>query len=420
MDTGGRVGTWQDMGDAAHIMFSFMNGRPSHLRNHPQYRDFVSFSDEQKDQVRAAIDHYEEIANINIHQVATGGNLEIGYAQTFYDFDGDGILDDAGGLGSFPHFQNPSIVMDRDSVDFSEGSFGYQTILHELGHAVGGFNDVTMALNTDGRFTISDELRNKGMDGAILTPEEDSNKYTVMSYNDHPDMQGVQPRTLMLYDIAALQSVYGANMTTRAGNTTYTWGHDETFIETIWDAGGIDTFDASQQTRSTTLNLNSGEFSSLGAVNGSDSKNNLAIAFNTVIENAIGGIGNDVITGNDANNHLYGNAGDDILTGVDATYYGAGEGEFDVLTGGGGADTFVLGDAYEAFYSGTGYALITDFSQIEGDSLRLYGDLDDYSLGYGNWAGGQAQDTLIYHQNDIIGLVQDTTSLQLTQDTVMV
>lgn len=429
-NTGGGVGTRQDMGERAHITFSYINAFSNDLdpRN---FRNFSNFSPAQVTGVGNAIDHFEEIANISISEVSTGGTVEIGYAQTFFDFDGDGTFESAGGLATRPNPLGSDVVISRDFHDFSIGSTGYNVLLHELGHAVGGFNDVTVARNINQSFAPDSASRNKGMDGTLLTAEEDSNQYTVMSYNDHPDMPGVEARTLMLYDIAALQSLYGANMTTRAGDTTYVWEHDETFIETIWDAGGIDTFDASQQTRSTTLNLNAGGFSSLGSIHGrADAKNNLAIAFNTTIEHAIGGSGDDFIYGNEVDNQLYGNAGDDViygldgsdylhggngndvLTGVDATYWGAGVGEFDILTGGGGADTFVLGDAYEAFYYGEGYALITDFNWREGDLLSLQGDASNYSLGYGNWAGNQAQDTLIYHQDDIIGLVQDTTSLE--------
>ncbi|NEZ58452.1 M10 family metallopeptidase [Adonisia turfae] len=442
-NNGGSVGNRWDIGDAAGITFSFINGQPSYLRNHPQYRDFGSFTFAQKQQVRAAIDHYEEIANINIREVATGGTIEVGYAQLFYDFNGNGRMESnegAAGLGSIPGLsRQASIAIDRDYSDFSKGSFGYHIIQHELGHAVGGFNDVTIARNPDNRYTARDAARHKGLDGAVIAAGEDSHKYTVMSYNAHPNMPGVFPRTLMLYDIAALQSVYGANMRTRAGNTRYTWKRNETFIETIWDAGGIDTFDASQQVRSTTLNLNAGAFSSVGSLHGrANAKDNLAIAFNTTIENAIGGTGNDVIIGNQVNNHLYGNAGNDhlhggtgndrlyggtgndVLTGVNQNNFNAGKGELDVLTGGGGADRFVLGDKYEAFYSGNGYALITDFNRFAGDSLTLHGDVSEYSLGYSNVAGGSARDTLIYHQNDLIAIAQDTTSLNLNSNAVMV
>ena len=63
----------------------------------------------------------------------------------------------------------------------------------------------------------------------------------------------------------------------------------------------------------------------------------MRIAYNTTIENARGGSGDDNIRGNTIDNFLIGNQGDDTLIG------GAGN---DVLRGGEGDDTFVwnLGD----------------------------------------------------------------------------
>jgi hypothetical protein len=58
---------------------------------------------------------------------------------------------------------------------------------------------------------------------------------------------------------------------------------------------------------------------------------NISIAYNTVIENAVGGPMRDYIVGNDAANHLYGGGGDDVLNGL---------GGADTLTGGTGADEF--------------------------------------------------------------------------------
>ena len=70
------------------------------------------------------------------------------------------------------------------------------------------------------------------------------------------------PQTLMMYDIAALQRMYGANFTFNSGNTTYSWnpttgafsingavqwtpGGNRVFM-TIWDGGGKDTYDLSE------------------------------------------------------------------------------------------------------------------------------------------------------------------------------
>jgi Ca2+-binding RTX toxin-like protein len=76
-------------------------------------------------------------------------------------------------------------------------------------------------------------------------------------------------------------------------------------------------------------------------------KNNLAIAYNAIIENAIGGTSDDQITGNGAANSLQGNGGNDTLSG------------------GAGADTFVFTSASD------GADTIQDFNRQEGDKIRF-------------------------------------------------
>jgi Ca2+-binding RTX toxin-like protein len=65
---------------------------------------------------------------------------------------------------------------------------------------------------------------------------------------------------------------------------------------------------------------------------------NIAVAYGAVIENAVGGSGNDWLTGNAANNFLRGGAGQDKLNGDegdDILQGGAGD---DLLNGGLGTD----------------------------------------------------------------------------------
>jgi serralysin len=61
------------------------------------------------------------------------------------------------------------------------------------------------------------------------------------------------------------------------------------------------------------------------------SHRNVSIAYNTIIENAIGGSARDYLYGNDVSNRLSGNGGNDVLDGAKGD---------DFLTGGTGADEF--------------------------------------------------------------------------------
>jgi Ca2+-binding RTX toxin-like protein len=175
-----------------------------------------------------------------------------------------------------------------------------------------------------------------------------------MSYRSYVDApltgltQRSYPTTPMLNDIAAIQYLYGANMTTRSGDTVYSWASGQLLSETIWDAGGIDTIDWSNQYTPAKINLNAGQWSQLGPEywNGiAWESNTVAIAYNVTIENARGGSGNDTLEGNSIDNLLQGGAGDDSLNG------GAGN---DTLEGGSGNDQLFGGDGNDVLDGGAG------------------------------------------------------------------
>lgn len=220
---------------------------------------------------------------------------------------------------------------DPKHVNPVPGSLGFVNIMHEISHALG----------------LEHPFDDGNSSAPHLSTAEDNLQYTVMSYNNHPGMHYdfLSNRdyhySLQLYDIAALQEIYGRNYTTRHADTTYDLGHglggtgtDEAtpFIYTIWDGGGTDKIDASgYHNYGVKIDLRQGEFSSIGD-NGSGSvraENNVAIAFHSVIENAIGSDLDDIIIGNSWSNRLEGGSGDDWLYG-DGIVYDGNEGFIEI------------------------------------------------------------------------------------------
>lgn len=250
------------------------------------------------------------------------------------------------------------------------GDYAYHTFLHETGHALGLMHG--HETNVFGP----------------MTPAHDSMEYSVMTYRSFvgdPLSGGYSNETwgyaqsLMMYDIAAVQHMYGANYGTQSGNTTYSWSTTtgEQFIngvgqgapggnrifQTIWDGGGIDTYNFSNFATNLTVDLAPGAWTITSTAqlarldyyedNAHTAAGNIANALlyqgNTasLIENAFGGSGHDVIRGNQAANVLRGNGGNDELSGLggnDRLYGGAGA---DILTGGEGADWFIFETAQE-------------------------------------------------------------------------
>lgn len=93
------------------------------------------------------------------------------------------------------------------------------------------------------------------------------------------------------------------------------------------------------------------------------------IANGVIIENAIGGAGDDFIAGNEFDNTINGDAGSDLLDG------GAGN---DSLNGGSGNDTLQASAGNDVLYGGSGTAANTDSNEI--DTFVLSGNASDYTI----------------------------------------
>ncbi|MDK0545431.1 hypothetical protein P6O83_15980, partial [Clostridium perfringens] len=76
-----------------------------------------------------------------------------------------------------------------------------------------------------------------------------------MSYNEGTYVTNANGSlTPMIYDIAAVQYMYGANMSTNAGNTTHTLDGSQV-AKTIWDASGTDLLTSGSYSGGVTLDL---------------------------------------------------------------------------------------------------------------------------------------------------------------------
>jgi Ca2+-binding RTX toxin-like protein len=137
-----------------------------------------------------------------------------------------------------------------------------------------------------------------------------------------------------------------------------------------------------------------------------------------------GGTGNDVLYGGGSNNSLVGDAGNDSLeggTGNDTLLGGAGNdrllggGGVDLLDGGTGSDVFVLDDgSLNGIYLGSGYALMQNWQS--NDWVEVSASFGSrYSWGFGNYGEGSgALDTAIFYNNDLIGVIQDSTNFSFS------
>lgn len=266
-------------------------------------------------------------------------------------------------------------------------------IRHEIGHAIGLDHPAP-------QLTF-------GLDSAhpyVDTPGEVDIKYTMMAYNsDNNELAGTGLSTtgnrhqgttgLQLYDITALQFLYGANMTYKTGDDSYNFGvqasdlrlvtdtdYPRGYMQSIWNAGGNDTLDISgglQAPDSSFINqidLQAGhaskfitkttltKFNSYGQldVNNYATLSYITIAYGTTIENAIGSNFADKIIGNDVANELEGRAGNDILDG------GLGA---DDMIGGLGDDIYYVDNTLDKVTELANEGIDTVFSKLASNTI---------------------------------------------------
>lgn len=355
--------------------------------------NFQSLNSMQQNAARSALAQWASVCNLNFMET-TGGSGSIRFGTSSLPETSWAYYPSSGDKGGDVWFGNST----SNAPSYPDvGTYGYATYIHEIGHALG--------------------LKHPhDTDGAVANSKIDSMEYSIMSYKSYvgasikngyangDDSYATGP---MISDIAAIQYMYGANYNYNSGNTVYKFSpYEGKIFETLWDGGGNDTYDLSAYSTNLMIDLNPGGWSTFDTSqlaylgNGHYARGSVANALlyngntQSLIENAIGGSGNDTLIGNQADNYLDGGSGADALKGGlgNDTYVLDNIGDKVVETANGGTDTV------QSIITYTLGAYVENLSLMGSDSINGTGNtLNNQIIGNtGNNVlnGGLGADTL--------------------------
>ena len=364
------------LGTGVTLTFSFLNhGTSYYAPNYSRYNEHRSsseLSNGEQAAVRAALAAWSSFANVGFRQVSdsynTAGDLRFGYTTS-----------NSGGEAAHAYFPSSAPIggdvwFDWDNFNptglstIARGSDDFQTILHEIGHALG--------------------LKHSFQSPNAIAAAQDNFFYSVMSYTASPwsahgdNYASFYPTTPMYYDLLAIEAMYGRRAY-NTGNNIYTFNDGVKYWQALHDTAGTDLI-VYNGAENITINLNQGTFSTLSEAiafrrpGGAAvfSKATVTIGPGVVIESARGGNGSDTLIGTNTANSLSGMAGNDSLNGAGGNDTLSGYIGNDTLRGGLGNDKLYGGANNDYFVfntrpnSSTNFDTIMDYSAPQ-DQIHL-------------------------------------------------
>jgi hypothetical protein len=228
LDTGPDWNYLTPAGNTLYYTFSLLSG------NEAGQTGQEAFTLAQQVATRTAFDYISKLTGIQFVETANGANAQIHLCNT--DLQGSNVTGLCSWHSSYTYSGTNLVGYDADAYvyldnvewfsqnhNLTPGGYGYETLLHELGHSLG--------------------LKHPFDDSIHLPTSQDNTNYTLMSYTPG----GGAHSTYSQYDIAALKWLYGMdglggalgiNSTTGARYITGTGG-----VETLTGTAANDTLE---------------------------------------------------------------------------------------------------------------------------------------------------------------------------------
>jgi serralysin len=258
----------QIAGARSIIYYDYLSGSESYLSTADK-KGFTAIDSAQKGAIVSAFNYLSTLVNVTFVNDAQRADIKFG----------NNDQTASAGYANYPSTNpnRPSILMLDNSNNpenagaklAEKGSYGWQTLIHELGHAMG--------LKHPGSYNAGGGTT----PGPYLPPTMDNRSMSIMSYknptastivtlsgsstNNSYSLQtrtaASTPSTYQVFDVAALQYLYGAN-TSSTQPDPLSVNDDYRKFETVWAPQGV-VLNAADTTRSNLFDLRAGGYSSI-------------------------------------------------------------------------------------------------------------------------------------------------------------
>jgi len=254
------------------LTYAFLAGTESYLTKEDQ-AGFAALDDGQKTAVKSAFEYLASLINVSFSQASDIESADIVF--------GSNAQPSSAGYASYPNAvsggraklmlaNNGDSAKNNAASNLStQGTYGWETLIHEIGH--------TMGLKHPGNYNAG----GGGTPGPYLSASLDQRAVSIMSYHNPPASKlisvkavstahgigasttliNANPKTYGVYDIAALQYLYGANLTT-SSPASLSLSNSYFDYQTLWAPKGVK-IDASATSQANIFDLREGGFSSV-------------------------------------------------------------------------------------------------------------------------------------------------------------
>ena len=293
--------------------------------------------------LRSGLSLWASVANVSFVETATSSaaNLTFKRGSDGNAYESSSTFNHAPGTN---HLSNPAagsfISIDTSVAGFGplgsysqSGGYPIQVVTHEEGHFLGLGHGGAYNGNVNSatqQFSAFDSREWSIM--SYIDPSDTSAEYYSSYTVSGTNWNGHQATTWMPLDILSIQQLYGVAVSTPlSGGQVFGFGTNITGdlqqyfdftmntspVITLWDKGTGNTLNLSGYSTGSTVNLNAGTFSSFDSMT-----NNLAIAYNTLIDTTVGGSGDDNFTVNADADTIDGGGGTNtvVFSGARAAY----------------------------------------------------------------------------------------------------